>query len=70
MNASDKIKKKHIQTTEQITLSLITKIRQPQNPLHNLLGEYLYERTQITKITERLTTTNKMEKQPPQTGLE
>lgn len=51
-NANDKTKK-YIQTTEQITLRLITKIRHPENPLFNPSNDLLYERTNLIKITDR-----------------
>jgi len=52
-NSTPKIKQ-HIQTTEQIALRLITKIRHPENPLHNPSNELLYDRTKMTRISERL----------------
>jgi len=44
--------KQHIQTTKQIALRLIAKIRHSENPLHKPSNKLLYERTQMTRISE------------------
>lgn len=51
-NSSEKAKK-YIQTTEQIAVRLITKIRHPENPLFNPSNQMLFERTKLIKITDR-----------------
>lgn len=51
-NATDRTKI-HLQTTEQITLRLITKIRHPNNPLYNPPTHILYEQTELIKFTDR-----------------
>lgn len=42
-----------INKAERKSLRIITKIRHPNNPLHNIRNEQLYERTQITPIRQR-----------------
>lgn len=45
---------RNIQVAERSALRVLTKIRHPQNPLHNPSNILLYERTNVTPIETRL----------------
>ncbi|KAJ8952802.1 hypothetical protein NQ318_008119 [Aromia moschata] len=44
----------NIKTAETSSLRIITKMRHPNNPVHNPPNEHLYQETQLTPITDRL----------------